>query len=199
MRKCLKTILLGLLFLNSNGQHKPSLNIYEFGEPLTTCEMNFKNLFNNWNNDNITNADDFTLVNYSFVETITDTSSIELYSKLLTENKSLLGIVKNSLFSTSTVNTSSIVFAQSFSIKTFGSLCDTTNSSPSKATQIVNAFEQERERLKMAFKTFVKTGDKVFVVFFKDSGQIYTSFVVCSSTTKKVIWDNVFLNIKVKQ
>ncbi|MDR1897373.1 MAG: hypothetical protein LBR10_11345 [Prevotellaceae bacterium] len=38
-------------------------SIYESGEALTSCEVNFKNLFNNWNSSNVTNADSLSLIN----------------------------------------------------------------------------------------------------------------------------------------
>jgi len=53
--------------------------IYEYGAPLTSCETNFQNLFKNWTPANVTNAHEFELLDYSFVETLTDTARYNYY------------------------------------------------------------------------------------------------------------------------
>lgn len=53
--------------------------IYEFGAPLTSCETNFENLFKNWNPGNITNAREYELLDFSFIETIADTTRYNYY------------------------------------------------------------------------------------------------------------------------
>lgn len=175
-------------------------NIYEHGEPLSSCDANFKNLFKNWSNHNIMNADDYSLINYSFVETISDTSAIELYSQLLTDNKSLIGTAKNMSSSGGFMNGDNYsIHKQIFNVRTFGSLCDSTNMTSADIVRMKEAFEQERKNMKYAFKYLVNVGDKVYVIFFKDKYQIYSSFIICSAKTKKVIWDTVFSNIKIKQ
>lgn len=55
------------------------VSIYEYGDSLTSCETNFRNLFRNWNNGYITNAIQFKLGNYSFVETISDSARYRYY------------------------------------------------------------------------------------------------------------------------
>ncbi|MDA3890092.1 MAG: hypothetical protein PF517_00355 [Salinivirgaceae bacterium] len=55
------------------------VSIYEFGAPLTSCETNFENLFKNWNPSNVTNAREYELLDFKFVETIADTVRYSFY------------------------------------------------------------------------------------------------------------------------
>lgn len=60
-----------ILFLqqgHSYAQH--SLSIYEYGNPITDYEDNFKNLIKNWNTRSVTNADEYEILECTFVETI---------------------------------------------------------------------------------------------------------------------------------
>ncbi len=77
----LKALILTCLFLTqltySYGQNR--ISIYELGDSIINCETNFKNLFNNWTPENITNSDSYQLHKYSFVETITDSIRFNYY------------------------------------------------------------------------------------------------------------------------
>jgi hypothetical protein len=53
--------------------------IYEYGAPLTSCETNFENLFKNWTPANVTNAHEFELLDFSFVENLSDTARYNYY------------------------------------------------------------------------------------------------------------------------
>jgi len=57
----------------------PLVPIYEYGDSLTSCETNFVNLFRNWNNRYITNANQYDFGKYAFVETISDTARYRYY------------------------------------------------------------------------------------------------------------------------
>lgn len=87
-----RKILTLLLFISSLGAYSQTkqdsitnfilgnpLPIYEFGAPLTSCETNFENLFKNWNPGNITNAREYELLDFSFIETIADTTRYNYY------------------------------------------------------------------------------------------------------------------------
>jgi hypothetical protein len=50
-------------------------------------DTNFKNLFYNWTTDKLTNAADYKLLNYTFLETITDSTILDLYGRLMTSSK----------------------------------------------------------------------------------------------------------------
>ena len=53
--------------------------IYEYGTPLKSCETNFENLFKNWNPVNVTNAHEYELLDFKFIETIADTIRYNYY------------------------------------------------------------------------------------------------------------------------
>jgi len=55
------------------------VSIYEYGDSLTSCETNFRNLFRNWKNGHITNANQYRFDNFSFVETISDSARYRYY------------------------------------------------------------------------------------------------------------------------
>lgn len=55
------------------------VSIYEYGDSLTSCETNFENLFRNWKNGHITNANQYRFDNFSFVETISDSARYRYY------------------------------------------------------------------------------------------------------------------------
>ncbi|MFC0878247.1 hypothetical protein ACE01N_16750 [Saccharicrinis sp. FJH2] len=53
--------------------------IYEFGDTIIDYETNFKNLFENWKPNHITNADDYALLSFSYVETISSPKVLNYY------------------------------------------------------------------------------------------------------------------------
>lgn len=55
------------------------VSIYEYGDSLTSCKTNFRNLFRNWDNGYITNASQYIFGNYSSVETISDSARYRYY------------------------------------------------------------------------------------------------------------------------
>lgn len=77
----MRNLILICLFLTqlifSYGQNK--ISIYELGDSIINCETNFKNLFNNWTSENVTNADSYKLHKYSLVETIIDSTRLNYY------------------------------------------------------------------------------------------------------------------------
>ena len=58
--------------------------IYEYGAPLTSCETNFHNLFKNWTPANVTNAHEYELLDFSFVENLSDTARYNFYRNYFT-------------------------------------------------------------------------------------------------------------------
>ena len=77
MRTIIIILLLSIQVASSYCQKSPS--IYELGNPIVSCETNFKNLFKNWTTEHITNAKSYDLLNYSLVETITDSIRFNYY------------------------------------------------------------------------------------------------------------------------
>jgi hypothetical protein len=190
------TVFFSVMFVINGKCQEVSSNIYEYGEPLTSCESNFRNLFNNWDKKNITNAEDYRLLNYSFVETITDTCIIDLYAKLFTDNNCPVGSTGGS--SSSSSFDTVVRHTQHILIRTLGKVYDKA-SSQEKTPEILRMIEKENEQMRTMFKLMVSAGDKVYAVFIRDKQQIYSCFVICSPKTNKVILDLVFNNLKVNK
>jgi hypothetical protein len=55
------------------------MSIYEIGESLTNCDINMKNLLKNWVPKKIVNANEYEFLEWSFVETISDSSRYVYY------------------------------------------------------------------------------------------------------------------------
>lgn len=60
-------------------QAQTRVSIYELGDSITDFNTNFKNLLANWTVDNIANANSYELVNYSCIDTISDSTSFNYY------------------------------------------------------------------------------------------------------------------------
>lgn len=60
-------------------QAQTRIPIYELGDSITDFDTNFKNLFANWTFDNITNADSYELLNYSCIDTISNSTIFNYY------------------------------------------------------------------------------------------------------------------------
>ena len=48
------------------------VSIYEMGDSVTNCDINMKNLLRNWQPEKIANASEYEFLDWSFVETISD-------------------------------------------------------------------------------------------------------------------------------
>ncbi len=88
-----------LLFNSSFAQMnlpEQEISIYEFGEPIEDFETNFENLFNNWTAEHITNADDFQLLRYAFVETLRDEKAYQVYRNYFSGRKAVFSSTRGS-------------------------------------------------------------------------------------------------------
>jgi len=80
-----KNLFVGLIFSNiffCVGQQSipyEFVSIYEIGEPVTNCDINMKNLLKNWMPEKIVNANEYEFLEWSFVETINDSSRYVYY------------------------------------------------------------------------------------------------------------------------
>ncbi|MFB6341275.1 hypothetical protein ACE1ET_06115 [Saccharicrinis sp. FJH62] len=72
------TLLLLILLFTAN-LYGQKYCIYEFGDSVVNYETNFKNLFENWKPNHITNADDYALLSFSYVETISSPIVLHYY------------------------------------------------------------------------------------------------------------------------
>ena len=86
-KKTTISLLLLLIAICMYGQK--SGPIYEIGDSIANCETNFENLVNNWTNDNVTNAYEYKLFRYAFVETITDSVRYKYYRNYFSGDKML--------------------------------------------------------------------------------------------------------------
>lgn len=68
-----------------------TVSIYELGDSIVNYETNFENLINNWTPCNITNADEYKLFRYAFVETITDSVRYNHYRNYFSGYEMLMG------------------------------------------------------------------------------------------------------------
>lgn len=87
-------VLIWLLFIQLFSYGQNNISIYEVGDSLINCETNFKNLFNNWTESNITNANAYKLLKYSFVETITDSIKFNYYRNYFSGDKPVNSSIK---------------------------------------------------------------------------------------------------------
>jgi hypothetical protein len=180
-----------------NSSDKSDLvNIYECGKPLMSCEANFRNLFDNWSKRNICNVETYSLINFAFVETITDTGTIDLYVKSLTDNNSFTSDIIMNRFS---INNVVGACDQWITIKPFDVLRNmkdyAIHFSESELLERQRSYEEKKEKLRSKIKSAISIDDKVYSVSFKDQQQTHACFVICSHKTNKVIVDNVFRNL----
>ena len=78
----------------SNPLEEP-VSIYEYGENITSCETNFRNLLSNWNTENITNANEYEFVNISFVESISDSIRYIYYRNYFSGGEPVYSSIKS--------------------------------------------------------------------------------------------------------
>jgi hypothetical protein len=72
------------------------VSIYEYGENITSCETNFRNLLNNWNTKNITNANEYEFVDISFVESISDSIRYNYYRNYFSGGEPVYSSIQSS-------------------------------------------------------------------------------------------------------
>lgn len=84
--------------------------IYEIGKTVTNYEDNFINLFENWRTQNISNANEYKLISFSFVETISDSAVFRRYRNYFTGDKPIGNRIKSRSNSSSNGNKISYFF-----------------------------------------------------------------------------------------
>ena len=83
--------------VNTNDNHIEEVSIYEIGSNIKICETNFRNLFNNWHTNYITNAHEYNLITFSYVETITDSMRFNYYCNYFSSAKPIYSSIGSSL------------------------------------------------------------------------------------------------------
>ena len=71
--------LLMCLIISNTFFCKGQVSIYEIGDSITDCEVNIKNLLKNWSPTKVVNADEYVFLEWSFVETLNDSSRYVYY------------------------------------------------------------------------------------------------------------------------
>ncbi len=269
------------------------VNLYEYGLPLSSCETNFKNLFNNWHSGNITNANEYKLLDFSYVETIMDTirynyyrnyfsggepvgsskssnSSISYHTPIsgkdtrVKENYELFvrpGFIYSEFYDQRAlpaearkiltkevaqqaqellereinIDTLALIHCsgEAYRIDTIRSVPDffwsvevrkghltyQLASTDSLSKNVLDYFLQRKNMdnltleekkalileellitritVQVSFNEKIHFGDKVYLVRFRYGGAIYPVYVICNSESKKVVWDNFFMDIPV--
>lgn len=270
-------VLLCILFLQQSYTYgQQSISIYEYGSPITDYEDNFKNLIKNWNKKNVTNADEFEILECSFVETISTWERYNHYRNYFSSDQVVLcstsgssvsdhkgnkkyeftikpgyayteyydtrGLPDNvkTIFTDEFREEAKGVLSQKFNIDTLNlynynysdEKRDTTksgwhhsvnsrviNSPRPLSKNYIDVFLEGKKNIfelsikeaqdvmledltinrlnqQVSFNDLVKIGDKVFVIKFKHEHQLYSSYLICSSETKKVVWDYLFSRIR---
>ncbi len=72
-----------------------NVSIYAVGDSITNCEINFKNLRDNWFESIVINAKDYELQDYSFIETISDSTRYRYYRNYFASDKPLQCLAAN--------------------------------------------------------------------------------------------------------
>ncbi|GCB37140.1 hypothetical protein [Bacteroides faecalis] len=173
------------------------INIYEYGQPISSCECNFENLFRNWTTQFVTNAKDIELISYEFIERLSD-NNIDSYINLLTCPNVLASAFHASNWTNTTFSEDSIiqktekrvryVLPQFYTIEP-----GTVPSIPViEHEKVLDELKKKATLKKELIRKIVSTNDKVYLILFKYGGQTLKNYVICSSKTNRVICDNVF-------
>lgn len=171
---------------HKSGQDEVS--IYEYGEPLSTCESNFENLFRNWDTW-ITNHEEIKPISYHYVETLKDNSRIAYYTDLLyswtATEISLSG--NNSIYLNGEMET----YTNEFHVRpgTFKEVLDSLEQS--KNSLSLDLFKVEIDSIiefrKRYFRENICIGDKVYLVQLKKKRRIYDYYVICRPKENRIV------------
>jgi len=176
----------------SFAQSTQSFSIYEYGDKLSTCEINFKNLFQNWNPKNIVNSKDIKLISYQFIEIIKDSIQIKKYTELLTKPDILLKSGKTSENSGSEMITKRECYVY---LETFDEM-NARLKGEKKPEIPKEAFLSELKEIARGLKNIIHIGDYIYVIKIQKEGKIFDNYVICDSKTFKVKFDNLFWGIQ---
>ncbi|PCH70287.1 MAG: hypothetical protein COC06_05210 [Bacteroidales bacterium] len=200
----LRNLLFLLLFFSSvatygqveSNTKYDNISIYEYGLPLTSCEANFKNLFNNWSKW-INNSDQTELLSYKYVETLKDSTLLDHYSEKLNNWKSLDRRVKSSFSETG--NGDATIYTREFfiHISNVDDAIDKLNLNAANNKICRLEWKSIFKMRKKFFINLVHIGDKVYNIRMKINNREYDHYVICRPGDNKVVSDNLFLGITV--
>jgi len=177
--------------------------IYEEGLPLTSCEMNFKNLMANWNESIVTNASEYEIISYSFVGTVPSKDSLEWFCEqfigddYLTSRTGGHTNFTTNRFSTDEirVQTINVHYASARLQKS-----DTSTYTDLMREQRLADWQYQLNQIKKTLWLKIAPGDSIYSLNFKDYRNVeYSTSVICNSLTKRVVWDPVFSPLTIEK
>lgn len=181
----------------SQVSHNPkwdNIPIYEYGIPLTSCECNFKNLFNNWNKW-ITNYQEIEPLSYRYLTTLKNSADIKYYGGLLNGWSSLGRSL--SVSQSEEMDADTIIYNREiiFNFNPLNEIPNSIKSNPDSLDLYRSYIESILKYQKDFFEKTVQINDKVFVIYFKNKGKVYKHHVICSHKNNKIIFDTLLFDI----
>jgi hypothetical protein len=142
-------------------------SIYQDGDSLTSCEINFKNLFANWGPDYADNYTDIEFLSYDYVETLIDSARVRHYADL-------------------------IITPKMFNIQISGSRDNQHTQQEIHLIQDYLMLSSQNVKIimdqcKQKFENIINLGDKVFCIKLIMNGKLHDIHEVCSPQTNKVV------------
>ncbi len=179
---------------NSENVNWNTINIYELGIPITSCDCNFENLLYNWNKW-ITNHEETKLLSYEYVEQLLDTTRITYYAKMKC-NWNSTGFNKSSKSGfTKEVHYRELNIIPTTFMEIIKKIPEEIVKDSVKMALGKQEIENELEMMRQIFMQNVKLGDRVYLLKFKTKTRIYDYYTVCRSSDNKVIQSDFFSNI----
>ncbi len=188
-------LLFGAWLTNAQNTSYRRVCIFEYGDSLTSCETNFKNLFNAWSKGLIANARETKLLSYHYVTDVTTPDQVKQYVSQFLSPNSMTSAFSIS-YGSKPVNGSKRSEELTFRLDTIKSfynyLLVQYNKNEAKAKA---EFDQSLKYMIDSISKSIQIGSKVFVVKVEVKGKKVDDLVICNPVTKKVVWDHLFKRV----
>lgn len=171
-----------------------NVTIYEYGDSLTSCECNFKNLFRNWPKW-VTNHQETKLLSYKYIKTLNDNEKIDYYSILLNSWESLYPRISHSYSESGNADTTIYTRELHFHGESPDNIPEEVKKDPNKGFLYRSEWESIFKIMRENFKENVYIGDKVYLIKLKIGGKKYDHHVICRPGENKIVFDHLFLEI----
>ncbi|MDR2954701.1 MAG: hypothetical protein LBV43_06440 [Prevotella sp.] len=195
---CISYISLFSQVTNSNDSiiDTSIVTLYEYGQPIESCDCNFENLFRNWTPQFITNAKDIKLISYEFVETLKE-DNIDYYVDWFIQPNGLGSETYGNHNHNYSFPNDSVVNKEIKNTRYFHPRFTSIKADNFPSTTDFEKIFIEVNKLvvsaKKIFREKIKIDDKVYLIRFEYGGQTLKNYVICNPETNKIIQDNVFL------